>query len=113
MAEPNRTEATQEVQTIQNVAENLSELLTNSVNIVDKYYEIFFDPTPHYVELEQFDSNGKLYRTLIPNRALDRSVSLSGQGNPEKNQVEGVLGTLYVDTDSRDLYIKKTPEGPY
>lgn len=112
MAEPNRTEATQEVQTIQNVAENLSELLTNSVNIVDKYYEIFFDPTPHYVELEQFDSNGKLYRTLIPNRALDRSVSLSGQGNPEKNQVEGVLGTLYVDTDSRDLYIKKTPEGP-
>ena len=110
MTELNKLEATQEVQTIQSVSENLSELLTNSVNMVDKYYEIFFDPTPHYVELEQYNSDGELLKTLVPNRALDRSVALSGVEDPE-NVVYGVLGSLYVNTITRDLFIKKTAEG--
>ena len=110
MAEEIKSEVVQEIQDLQSVSKNLSELLTNSVNIVDKYYEIFFDQTPHYVELEQYDSDGQLIKTLVPNRALDRSVSLSGDKDPE-GFVDGVLGCLYVNTTSRDLFIKKTTEG--
>lgn len=110
MAEEHISDLTQNVQALETVSENLSELLTNSVNMVDKYYEIFFDPEPHYVELEQYNSDGNIFKTLVPNRALDRSVALSGNSDPE-NLVEGVLGSLYVNTVTRDLYIKKTESG--
>ena len=105
-----RNELSKEVDMLADVTSNLSELLTNSVNMVDKYYEIFFDQHPHYVELEQYDSNGNLYKTLVPNRALDRSVALSGTEDPE-DLVDGVLGSLYVNNVTRDLFIKKTAEG--
>ncbi len=103
-------EATEDVLTIQEVSQNLSELLTNSVNIVDKYYELFFDPNPHYVELEQYNSDGYIFKTLVPNRAMDRTMALSGDKSPESS-VEAPLGTLFIDTNTRSLYIKKTLDG--
>ena len=90
------SELTQEVAALKDVSKDLAELLTNSVNMVDKYYEIFFDQTPHYVELEQYDKNGILRTTLIPNRAMDKSVALSGAEDPE-GVVDAVIGTLYVN----------------
>ena len=59
------------------VTRDLAELLTNSVNMVNKYYEIFFDPNPHYVELQQYNSDGELVSTMIPNRSLDKAIALS------------------------------------
>lgn len=96
--------------TLVEVGTDLSELLTNSVNMVDKFYEIFFDTTPHYVTLEMYDKEGVLQEYQIPNRAKDRSIALSGSGSPE-GAVEGVIGDLYIDEVTRDLYIKKTSTG--
>lgn len=98
------------LETMSDVAKNLAELLTNSVNMTDVYYEIFFDPNPHYVELKRYDSNGNLITVLVPNRAMDRSIAFYGDIDPE-NEVEGYLGALYINVVSRNLFIKKTPEG--
>ena len=92
------------------VTRDLAELLTNSVNMVNKYYEIFFDPNPHYVELQQYNSNGELVSTMIPNRSLDKAIALSGEGSPE-GIIEAHVGVLYIDNVSRDLYIKKVGNG--
>lgn len=92
------------------VTRDLAELLTNSVNMVNKYYEIFFDPNPHYVELQQYNSAGELVSTMIPNRSLDKAIALSGEGSPE-GIIEAHVGVLYIDNVSRDLYIKKVGNG--
>ena len=101
---------TQEVESLKSVSKNLAELLTNSVNMVDKYYEIFFDQNPHYVELEQYDKNGILHTTLVPNRAMDKSVALSGNEDPE-GVVDAVIGALYINSATRELFMKKTTKG--
>ena len=104
------SELTQEVEALKDVSKDLAELLTNSVNMVDKYYEIFFDQNPHYVELEQYDKNGILRTTLIPNRAMDKTVAFSGEEDPE-GVVDAVMGALYVNSITRELFMKKTAEG--
>lgn len=108
--EQSQSELTQEVEALKEVAQDLAELLTNSVNMVDKYYEIFFDQTPHYVELEQYDKDGILRTTLVPNRAMDKTVALAGEEDPE-GVVDAVMGALYVNTVTRQLFMKKTAEG--
>ena len=108
--EKGNSELTQEVEALKNVSKNLAELLTNSVNMVDKYYEIFFDQNPHYVKLEQYDKNGILHTTLVPNRAMDKSVALSGTEDPE-GVVDALIGTLYVNSATRELFMKKTTKG--
>ena len=108
--EESKSELTQEVEALKDVAKDLAELLTNSVNMVDKYYEIFFDQNPHYVELEQYDKDGKLRTTLVPNRAMDKTVALAGDEDPE-GVVDAVMGALYVNNITRELFMKKTAEG--
>ena len=53
------------------VIQNLNELLTNSVSFTDKFYDIFFNPTPMDVTLELYDENNVLQEVTIPNRAKD------------------------------------------
>lgn len=108
--EESKSELTQEVEALKDVAKDLAELLTNSVNMVDKYYEIFFDQNPHYVELEQYDKDGILRTTLVPNRAMDKTVALAGNEDPE-GIVDAVMGALYVNNITRELFMKKTAEG--
>jgi len=88
------------------VTRDLAELLTNSVNMVDKFHEIFLDTEPHYVELQQYDSEGNLITTKIPNRAMDKSIAMSGEGDPE-GVVEANVGAFYIDSAVGEIYIKK------
>lgn len=93
--------------TLVEVSKDLSELLSNSVNMADKFFEIFFDPNPHLVTLELYDREGTKTTYQIPNRAMDKSVALSGKGSPE-GVITAEVGTLYIDEDKRELYIKRT-----
>ena len=95
--------------TLVEVSKDLSELLSNSVNMADKFFEIFFDPNPHLVTLELYDREGTRTTYQIPNRAMDKSVALSGNGSPE-GVIEAEVGTLYIDEDKRELYIKRTKD---
>lgn len=92
------------------IMENLTELLTNTVNMTSVYYDIFLNPEPMDVELTQYDSNNELITVTIPNRAKDRNIALTGEGSPE-GVVSANVGTAYVDTDSSSVYFKASGSG--
>lgn len=92
------------------VTVDLAELLTNSVNMADKFYNIFLDPDPYYVDLYLYNSEGHLTKVTIPNRAMDKSIANSGEGSPE-GEVDAYIGTLYIDTVNKQLYLKRTTTG--
>ena len=80
------------------IAENLTELLQNSVNMASVFYDIFLNPEPMDVELKQFNSDNELVTISLPNRAKDRMIALTGAVTPEGN-VEANVGASYVCTD--------------
>lgn len=92
------------------IAENLSELLTNSVNMTAVFYDLFINPEPMDITLKQYDDNNRLIDVIVPNRAKDRRIALTGEGNPE-GKVNALVGTCYVDTLNNLVYFKARGEG--
>lgn len=87
------------------VLENLVELLTNSVNMTAKFYDIFLNPTPMDVEFQQYNDENELITVVIPNRAKDLKNIRVGKGTPE-SVLKAPIGTLYIDETTPQLYIK-------
>lgn len=87
------------------VAENLAELLTNTVDMASVFYDIFLNPNPMIVHLKAFDDDNRLIEVSIPNRAMDRITPYTGEGSPE-GKVEAPIGSVYVDTMSSTVYYK-------
>lgn len=87
------------------IAENLTELLANSVNMASVFYDIFLNPVPMDVELIQIDADGKPQTLSIPNRAKDLQRARVGEGSPEGNVV-GNIGDIYVNLQTQDCYVK-------
>ena len=85
--------------------ENVVELLTNTLNLTSVFYDIFLNPKPMFVTLEQYDDNNQLVEVTIPNRAQDRIISKIGKGNPE-GSVEAPAGTMYIDSETSEVYMK-------
>lgn len=92
------------------IAENLTELLQNSVNMTSVFYDIFLNPEPMYVELTQIGANGEVITISIPNRAQDMILASIGTGSPE-GVVEAGPGHIYVDSETLTCYVKATGEG--
>ena len=92
------------------IIENLTELLQNTVNMTSVFYDIFLNPTPMDVELQQYNSDGELVTVTIPNRAKDRSIALSGTGSPE-GVITANVGTSYVDVANEVVYFKAVGNG--
>ena len=92
------------------IIENLTELLQNTVNMTSVFYDIFLNPTPMDVELQQYNSEGELVTIVIPNRAKDRQISLEGEGSPE-GAVTANVGASYVDTVNEVVYFKAAGSG--
>lgn len=91
------------------VAENLAELLTNSVDMAAVFYDIFLNPQPMDVELKMFDNNNQLITITIPNRAKDRVTPYVGEGSPE-GVVVAPIGAAYVDILTSTVYYKVSGE---
>lgn len=91
------------------VAENIAELLTNTVDMTSVFYDIFLNPTPMMVKLKAFDENNKLIDVEIPNRAMDRVIPYVGEGTPE-GVIEAPIGSTYVDTLTSTVYYKVSGE---
>ena len=92
------------------IIENLTQLLTNSVNMSSVFYDIFLNPEPMDVELAQYDNNGDLKVVSIPNRAKDRRIAIEGPNSPE-GTVTATVGTVYVDTSDLAVYFKASGSG--
>ena len=90
---------------INTVIENLNELLTNSVNLTDKYYDLFINPEPMMIDLELYNEDNQLVVVTVPNRAMDREnfgqliekvdalaeVASTGEYTDLKNVPDGTL----------------------
>lgn len=87
------------------ILSNVVELLTNTLNMTSVFYDIFLNPNPMDVELEQYDDNNELIKVVIPNRAKDRILSKIGAGNPE-GVVIAPVGTMYIDSTTSKIYVK-------
>lgn len=94
------------------VAENLAELLTNSVDMAAVFYDIFLNPQPMDINIQMFDDNNQLITVTIPNRAKDRITSYVGEGSPE-GTVEAPIGSVYVDTLTSTVYYKVSGSDSY
>ena len=88
---------------INTVIENLNELLTNSVNLTDKYYDLFINPEPMMIDLELYNEDNELVTVTVPNRAMDRENF--GQLIDKVDALAEIASTgEYVD-------LKNVPEG--
>lgn len=87
------------------IIENLTELLTNTVNMTSVFYDIFLNPEPIDVQLQQYNDKNQLVTVTIPNRAKDSQVALSDSGSPEGN-VSAPTGAVYIDNDNYKIYVK-------
>lgn len=84
------------------VIENLNELLTNSVNLTDKYYDLFINPEPMLVDLELFNEDNELVVVTVPNRAKDRETF--------GTIIEKVNALAEVATTGEYMDLKNVPE---
>jgi hypothetical protein len=98
-------ERLQNVRTLEDIVYLLNILFTNLNNQNKIYYDMFLNPTPMYIDLERYDENGVLGTIPLPNRAMDRILILTGSGDPNGN-VSANIGTIYLDIDKKDLYVK-------
>ena len=94
------------------ILQNIVELLTNSVNMTSKFYDIFLNPTPMDIELEQYNDQNELVTVVFPNRAKDRVLTKFGEGSPE-GVVVAVMGTMYIDITNSEVYIKVSGDDEY
>lgn len=90
------------------LAENIAELLTNSVNMTEVFYDLFINPTPMEVTLYQYDSNNTLVEVKVPNRAQDRKIAIEDTVPPTSSEkaVDAPVGVCYVNTADDDVYFK-------
>ena len=89
------------------IIENLTQLLTNTVNMTSVFYDIFLNPEEMDVELKQYNAEGELITISIPNRAKDRRIAIVGEGSPEGVEVANP-GAVYVDELNETVYFKAT-----
>ena len=101
-----------EVRSMEEVAYLLNVLFTNLNNLDRTYYDMFINPVPMDIELQRYDENGVLTTVTLANRAKDRILAYSGEGNPNGKQVAST-GALYIDTNSKDLYYKASGSDAY
>ena len=94
------------------IQQNLTELLTNSVDMAAVFYDIFLNPQPLDINIQMYDDNNQLITVTIPNRAKDRITPYVGEGSPE-GVVEAPIGAVYVDTLTSTVYYKVSGSDSY
>ncbi len=87
------------------VVDALSRLQLNYTSLVEKFYDIFFNPQPMYVTLVFKDETGNELEVTIPNRAKDQKYITNGEGSPVDN-VSADIGTIYQDITTGEVYAK-------
>lgn len=102
----------QSVRTMEDIVNLLTILFTNLNNQNEMYYDMFLNPVPMDLDLERYDENGELVVVTLPNVAKMRISAYSGEGDPNGKQAAN-LGSLYIDTLTRDIYYKASGSDSY
>ena len=94
------------------IDENLTELLTNTVDMASVFYDIFLNPEPMDVSFQMFNNENELITVTIPNRAKDRVTPYVGEGSPE-GVVAAPIGSAYINTLTSIVYYKISGSDQY
>lgn len=87
----------------------LTTLLVNAEAIVSTYFDMFFNPNPIDVTLNQYDSDGVIKTYTVPNMAKYKLIFTRGYVNPEGN-VESKAGGIYLDIITMTPYVKTSED---
>ena len=93
------------IRTLQDVINVLSVVYFNMNEIERIYYDMFINPEKLYVTFQRYNEDGTLGEITLPNRAMDRSEVLTGEGSPN-GVVAASEGAIYLDIKNLDLYYK-------
>ena len=53
------------------ITQNITEYLTNSVNMTSRFYDIFLNKTPMWIDMDMYNDQNELITVTVPNRAAD------------------------------------------
>lgn len=95
---------------INQIAVILSQLVQNYNELAQNWFDVFYNPEQMDVTLKFFDTDGNIQTYTLPNRAKDFRYVMNGTGNPE-GQINAKVGTMFLDTQGGDIYLKRTGEG--
>ena len=95
---------------INQIAVILSQLIQNYNELAQNWFDVFYNPEQMDVTLKFFDPDGNLQTYTLPNRAKDFRYIMNGVGDPE-GQINAKVGTMFLDTQGGDIYLKRTGEG--
>lgn len=95
---------------INQIAVILSQLIQNYNELAQNWFDVFYNPEQMDVTLKFFDTDGNIQSYTLPNRAKDFRYVMNGIGDPE-GQVNANVGTMFLDTQGGDIYLKRTGEG--
>ena len=95
---------------INQIAVILSQLIQNYNELAQNWFDVFYNPEQMDVTLKFFDPDGNLQTYTLPNRAKDFRYVMNGVGDPE-GQINAKVGTMFLDTQGGDIYLKRTGEG--
>lgn len=88
---------------LSDVMNSISRIQLNYTNLAKSWFDIFYNPHPMDVQLEFYDTDGKLATYIIPNRAKDKNFFTNGAGEPSDNSENG---TVYVNTEDGTIWVK-------
>ena len=94
---------------INQIAIILSQLIQNYNELAQNWFDVFYNPEQMDVTLKFFDPDGNLQTYTLPNRAKDFGYVMNGIGDPE-GQINAKVGTMFLDTQGGDIYLKRTGE---
>lgn len=95
---------------IDKIQRELAILMTNSVELQSKMYDIFVSSTPMDVEVRVWTGENTFETIMVPNRAKGNIPAQFGGETPE-GTIEASYGTIYFNENNGKLYIKTTLTG--
>lgn len=97
---------------LEQLQSQIAALETGYANILRTYYNMFYNSTPMDVTIQIYNEEGVLETITVPNRAKSSIRCEVYKGSPEGNVI-GTMGTLCMDTISKNLYYKTTNSGAF
>jgi len=95
---------------INDIVISLARLQTNYTNLMNSWYDVFYNTTAQDISLQLYDTAGTLTTKTIPNRAKDFNYIKNGSGTPE-GVISASVGCIYQDLANGTIYSKYSGTG--
>lgn len=95
---------------LKQIEAQLAVIETGYASILRTYYNLFYNSEPMDIELQIYAEDGSVQTITVPNRAKDRTGTITGIDDPEGNVIAS-YGAFYINTTAHTLWYKTTMDG--